>query len=128
MSAGNQRIVIRVERPERMNLMGLLMRGLLESNVGTARGNAVARQLRGDVRVMAGTRGVTFCFGDGEVVLKESSAGRPSATVRGEMKPLLEVVSGGSVIAPVLTRKIKVSGNLFMLLRMLPLIRAPKRK
>lgn len=128
MSVNQKRVVVRVEQPEHMNLMGLLMRGLLESTLGTSRGSAIARKLRGEVRVMAGTMGVTLCFGDGEVVLKETGSGRPRATVRGEMKPLLEIVSGGALIAPVLTRKVKVSGNLLLLLRLLPLIRTPGQK
>ena len=126
MRVDQQRVVVRVEEPERMNLMGLLMRGLLESTVGTLRGSAIARKLRGEVRVMAGTMGVTLCFSEHEVVLKEIGSGRPRATVSGEMKPLLEIVSGCGLIVPVLTRKVKVSGNLLLLLRMLPLIRAAR--
>lgn len=117
---------VRVENPERMNLMGLLMRGLLESSLRTARGAKAARRLRGDVCVHAGTMGVTLSFTESEIVLRSGETGKPRAYVRGEMKPLLEVVAGGPLIGPVLRGKVRVGGNLLMLLRLLPLIRPGK--
>jgi len=117
---------VRVEDPERMNLMGLLMRGLLETSLKSAAGQRAARKLRGDVRVNAGTMGVTLSFTENEIVLRGGESGKPRAYVRGEMKPLLEMVAGGSLVGPVLRRKVKVGGNLLMLLRLLPLIRPAK--
>ncbi|MCC6574977.1 MAG: hypothetical protein IT462_14450 [Planctomycetes bacterium] len=107
--------------------MGLLMRGLLESSLAGERGRAAARKLRGDVRICAGTMSVTMSFSADEIVLRASGNTRPRANVRGEMKPLLEMVAGGGLIGPVLRGKVKVRGNLLMLLRLLPLIR-PSRK
>jgi hypothetical protein len=104
---------VRIENPERMNLMGLLMRGLLETSLKTAAGQS-------------GTMGVTLSFTESEVVLRSDASGKPRASVRGEMKPLLEMVAGGSLVGPVLRRKVKVGGNLLMLLRLLPLIRPKK--
>jgi hypothetical protein len=115
---------VRVEDPERMNLMGLLMRGLLESSLKTERGRRAAQKLRGDVRVNAGAMGVTLSFTPEEIVLRANESGRTRAHVRGDMKPLLELVAGGSLFAPVLLGRIRVGGNLLMLLRLLPLIRS----
>ena len=117
---------VRVENPEHMNLMGLLMRGLLETSLKSSAGQNAARKLRGDVRVNAGTMGVTLSFTESEVVLRSGENGKARASVRGEMKPLLEMVAGGSLVVPVLRRKVKVGGNLLMLLRLLPLIRPKK--
>lgn len=117
---------VRIDNPERMNLMGLLMRGLLESSLLTQRGAQAARKLRGDVRVNAGTMGVTLSFTESEIVLRSEENGKPRASVRGEMKPLLEMVAGGSLVGPVLRGKVKVGGNLLVLLRLLPLIRPKK--
>ena len=119
-------LTVRIPDPEHMNLMGLLMRGLLESSLIDPRVNAGARKLHGDVRIVAGTMVVILRFTGDEILLVCDEDKKPRATVRGDMKSLLEVVAGEKLLRPVLTRKVRASGNLLMLLRILPLIRAPK--
>ena len=109
-----------------MNLMGLLMRGLLEAALRNDRIRRRARKLRGDVRIVAGTMSVTLRFTKEQIVLLTDTSMPPRATVRGGMKPLLELVAGEGLVRPVLSRKVRVGGNLLLLLRMLPLIRAPR--
>lgn len=112
--------------PPRMNLLGLLMRGLLASNLADPVLYARARALCGDVRVEAGTMAVTLRFDGKRIVITLSGDGRPRARVRGSMSALLGMVAGNGIVAPVLTRAVRIGGNPFMLLRMLPLIQAPK--
>ncbi len=126
MSQVQSPVLVRVEDPERMNLMGLLMRGLLETTANSERGRRIVRSLRGDVKVVAGSMAVTLCFSKGEVILRREAKSSPRASVSGEMKPLLEIVAGGGLVLPVLSGRVRVRGNLLMLLKMLPLIRAPK--
>lgn len=118
--------VVHVEAPERMNLMGLLMRGLLEAALRNDRVRRRARRLRGDVRIAAGTMSVTLRFTKERISLLADVATPARATVRGGMKPLLELVAGEGLVRPVLSGKVRVRGNLLLLLRMLPLIRAPR--
>ncbi|MBZ0136295.1 MAG: SCP2 sterol-binding domain-containing protein [Planctomycetes bacterium] len=126
MSDSLEAPVVHIETPERMNLMGLLMRGLLEAALRDNRVRRRARRLRGDVRIVAGTMSVTLRFTKEQILLLANVTTPARATVRGEMKPLLEVVAGESLVRPVLSRKVRVGGNLLLLLRMLPLIRAPR--
>lgn len=119
-------VTVRIPNPEHMNLMGLLMRGLLEGAVKIPSVNARARSLRGDVLIIAGTMAVRLRFTGDEILLVPDEDKKPRATVRGDLKSLLEVVAGEGLLRPVLTRKVKASGNLLMLLKLLPLICAPK--
>jgi hypothetical protein len=112
-----------IEDPEHMSILGLLMRGLLETNLARPANAARAARLDGDVAVRAGSMGVTLRFGGGRVVILRDPGSKPRARVQGDMASLLTLVTGGGMAAPVLSRRVRVGGNLLMLLKMLPLIR-----
>ena len=124
--------LVTVHRPERMNLLGLLMRGLLATNLERPELRLRAEKLRGHVAVRAGDMQVTLSFGaDGVHIHSPDTdadatvgSGGPRARVRGDMKALLGVVTGAGMVGPVLTGRIRIGGNPFLLLRVLPLIRA----
>ena len=117
---------VEVEHPESISLMGLLMRGLIEENLRIeANARRVAR-MRGDVAVQAGGMAVTLSFGDGGVTIRGGTPEHPAARVSGGMEDLLGMVTGGGLVGPVLSGRVRIGGNPFMLLRILPLIRAPR--
>jgi hypothetical protein len=113
-----------LDSPERMNLLGLLMHGLLARNLAREEVYAKARRIAGDVLVRAGEMAVTMRFADGRVTILCGVAGRPRARVSGTMDGLLGVVAEGRMVMPFLSGKIKIGGNPFLLLKMLPLIKA----
>jgi hypothetical protein len=113
-----------VEAPEHMNLIGLMMRGLLEENLAKPRSRARARGLRGAVRVQAGGMAVVLDFDAGGLTIRMPREGeRYRARVRGGMTDLLGVVNG-RLFGPVLSARVRIGGNPFFLLGMLPLIRS----
>jgi hypothetical protein len=113
-----------VDQPEGMNLLGLLMRGLLAVNLADDRLWAKARGMSGDVLVTAGRMAVTIRFGDGRVTIVRGDAGASRARVSGGMKDLLGVVAEGRMVGPFLAGRLRIGGNPFVLLGMLPLIKA----
>jgi hypothetical protein len=113
---------IHLPEPERTNLLGLLMRGMLENRLADDRLAARARALRGDVRVQAGAMAIILRFGPEGLTILRDGEGEPSAWVRGTMNALLGLVTGGGLVAPVLSRRVRFGGNLLLLLRMLPLL------
>ena len=115
-----------LEDPRRMNLLGLLMHGLIESNLRDPAVAAAVGRIRGDVFVQAGDMGVTLRFGGGVVSIQRGDSGRSIARVRGGMQDLLGMVTGAGLVGPVLAGRVRIGGNPFVLLRILPLIRAPK--
>jgi hypothetical protein len=118
---------VRLEAPERMCLLGLLLRGVLASSLEDPRRAARARRLRGELEVQAGQMVVTLRFGGDGVVLASGASGSPRARVRGSMRALVEVASGARLVGPILTREVRVGGSLVMLIRVMPLIRATGR-
>jgi hypothetical protein len=106
-----------------MNLLGLIMKGLLEQNLATMTGRRRVASLRGAVLVQAGGMRVVLEVRDGGVTIRLPGDGeRFRARVHGAMTALLAVVNG-ALVGPVLTGRIRVGGDLFFLVRLLPLIR-----
>lgn len=123
-AAGAEGDPVVVEHPSELSLLGLLMRDMLTA--GMAQEGAVdrVRSLWGDVRVQAGDMIVTLRFERGQVRIVEGGSPAPRASVRGTMAGLLVVARGGSLLSPLLSGAVKVGGNPFVLLRILPLLRA----
>jgi len=107
----------------RMNLLGLLMRGLLVTNLAEPRLAARAAGLRGAIQVTAGRMGASLTFEGARIVVSTRPASGPRARVAGDMVALLDVVARRALLGPVLTGKVRLGGNPFFLLRLLPLIR-----
>ena len=118
--------LVTLERPERMCLIGLLLRGVLESNIATEKGGARARKIAGEIEVNAGGMTITLCFADGRLTIRQGKSEKPRARVSGSLPALLAVSRGGGVVAPFLRRQIRIGGNPFLMLKMLPLMRAPR--
>ncbi len=122
--APDDRVV--VDDPANMNLLGLLMRGLLaESLLDDAR-YAVAKKMRGDVAVRAGSMAVTLRFGGGRLTLVRGDSPSARARVAGTMTALLGVVLRQGMVRAFFAGKLRIGGNPFVLLRILPLIREPR--
>ncbi len=113
---------VRLRDPENTNVLGLLMSGLLTSMLKDESRLARAKSLSGDVWMRAGPMWATLSFdGDGVEVVSGKTESR-KASVEGEMDTLLGVVTGAGMVGPFLAGKIKIGGNPFVLLKMLPLI------
>ncbi|MCC6525339.1 MAG: SCP2 sterol-binding domain-containing protein [Polyangiaceae bacterium] len=122
LAARAEHLVI-LHEPERMNLLGLLMRGLLAANLEDPELRARALRLRAGIHVRAGDMHVTLRFAEDGVHIT-AGAEASNARVSGDMKALLGVVTGAGMIGPVLRGRVRIGGNPFLLLRVLPLIRA----
>lgn len=107
----------------RMNLLGLLLRGLLVTNLAEPRLAVRAAGLKGTVEVAAGRMVANLAFEGSRVVIRTGPAERARARVAGDMVALLDVVARRALVGPVVSGKIRLGGNLFFLLRLLPLLR-----
>jgi len=123
--APGERVVI--DRPETMNLLGLLMKGLLAANLADERKYSRAKKLEGDVAVKAGEMVITLRFHDGLLTILRGPMEKPRARVRGTMAALLAVVINKGLVGRVLSGQMMIGGNPFFLLKILPLIREPAK-
>jgi hypothetical protein len=115
-----------VEDPEHTNLLGLLMKDLVASNLADDATYEKMKAIQGDIQVRAGDMVVTMRFGGDQLRILDGEQKDPKASVGGSMPALLSVVTGGGMIGPLLSGAIKIGGNPFVLLKVLPLIRSPQ--
>ena len=115
--------LVTVHEPETMNILGLLMRGLLSDNLAKPRNLKRGRKMKGDIVVLAGKMSITLRFGEGRLTIIRGETEKPRARVGGDMTTLLGVVTGKGMVWPFLTGKLKIGGNPFVLLKMLPFIK-----
>lgn len=106
-----------------MHLAGHFIAAVLEQQTRSG-----ARVPRGCIGVRAGTMQLTVC-GDGERVrLEPRLLPAARAVVSGSLDAFLGVALGGSVVVPLLTRRVRISGDPRALLPWLPLLRRPARR
>ncbi|HOX43859.1 MAG TPA: hypothetical protein PK668_09675 [Myxococcota bacterium] len=117
-------IVVHLEEPARMNLLGLILRSLLTRNLAEPRLARRALALRGAVAIQAGDMQVGLCAEPGRLVIRRGAPARPRASVRGSLPVFLDIALGGSLLGPLLDGELHVGGNPLALLKLLPLIRA----
>jgi hypothetical protein len=115
-----------LEDPARMNLLGLILRSLLSRNLRDPRRARRAAGLRGVIAIQAGDMQIGLCAEPGQLTLRRGAPARPRARVRGSLPVFLDLALGGSLLKPLLDGEVSVGGNLLLLLRLLPLIRAEK--
>jgi hypothetical protein len=110
--------------PGEMNLLGYILRGLVERNLETPKGARAFSKMKGTVLVGASRMKVTLDFSGEDLVVEVGGQGKADVRVQGSMDSLLGVSLGKGMIWPVLTRRLKVGGKVWRLLRMLPLLKA----
>ena len=97
---------VAAERPEEMNLIALFMRAALEE-----RREALDRIApRGDLALTVDRMSATLSFTDGRVVVRNGVTGRPRAHIKGSMESFI-ALARGRLSGPLLTRRVRVSGN-----------------
>jgi hypothetical protein len=113
-----------VEAPETMNLLGLLLRSILKRNLDDPAKASRATRLHGEVAVRGGRMRVTLRFAESGITITRAAAERPRARVEGSLAAFLGVALGKGLVSAWLSGRLSARGNLFFLLRMLPLLRS----
>ena len=108
--------------PSAMNLLGLILKHLLERNLEDAGKAAAARRMNCVVGVKGGKMGVTIIFRKGEIILERGFPTRANSRITGTLDALLQVAVTRNYIAPFLAGRLKIGGNPFPLLRLMSLL------
>lgn len=117
--------MVRVDDAERMNLLGLLLQGLLLQQIQDPKLRRRAQRLRGHFGVQVADMAVTLAFSPEGIALRKGMVRPLRACVRGPMKEVIALVTGGNFVVAaiaVLEGRIGISGNPFALLRLMPLL------
>jgi hypothetical protein len=110
--------------PGEMNLLGYILRSLLDRNLKSPGGERAFRKMKGKVLVGASQMKVTLDFDGDDLQISVGLVGKAQARVQGSMDTLLGVALGKGMVGPVLSGKLKVGGRVWRLLRMLKLLEA----
>ena len=113
-----------VDTPETMNLLGLLLRSILERNLADPAKAARAARLRGEIAVRGGRMRVTLKFAAGDITITRAASARPRARVEGSLTAFLGVAQGKGLASAWLSGRLSAKGNLLFLLKILPLLRS----
>jgi SCP-2 sterol transfer family protein len=113
--------------PGEMNLVGYLLRSLIDRNLQTEKGARVLAKMKGTVLVGASDMRITLDFSGEDLVIAVGEQGKADARVCGNMDALLGVALGHGMVGPVLSGKLKVGGKVWRLLKMLKLLKVESR-
>jgi hypothetical protein len=117
--------LVRVSDPEHMNLLGLLLQGFVAQQLQSPKLARKALRTRGAFGIQAGQMAITLTFGPDGVVVSKNFAPKTRARIIGSMEEMIALVAGGGTIAAiiaVLEGRLKVRGNPFALLALLPIM------
>jgi len=116
-------MAVRIDQPERMSLLGLILASLLERNLADAHKARAAAAMHGKAVVRSGEMAVTIAFGAGGVVITRGAAPDANASLSGPLDALTDLSLGRSLVRQGL--RLTLRGNLLLLLRLWRLLRVP---
>ena len=111
---------------DRTNLLGLIIGDVIQRSLADPEQRKRCGNLKGDVELHAGKMAVNLSFRGDEVVVSRNrlTKGKPKARVTGDLHSFSQVALGRKLFGPYLKGRVKVAGNVYFLLKMLPLLRA----
>lgn len=112
-----------VVEPERMNLLGLMLKSLLERRMNHSAARRHARALRGKVLIEASGMRVLLRFTQTSIEISREFTGRADAEIRGTLTALLRAALGRQRARSLITGQLRARGAPLMLLRILSLLR-----
>jgi len=113
-----------IVQPERMNLLGLMLSGLLQRRLLDAKTARLARRLSGDVSIDASGMRVTLRFEPNRIEITRAPSSRPRARISGTLTALLGAALAENRVRSVLGGRLRAGGDPLFLWRMFSLMRA----
>lgn len=117
---------VKVDDPEHMNLLGLLLAGFLGKQLTHPKLARRAGKLRGGFGVQAGRMAITITFAADGIHISKGLEHKTRARISGSMQEMVDLVAGdgGTVAAviAVLEGRIGIRGNPFALFGLLPIM------
>lgn len=114
---------IQLHEPERLSLVAFFLRDLLQNRLEREQVREIAQSLNAKVAFIASGMEITLRFDGAAVVILPGKQDQANATISGELNELLDVALGANYIPLLLTGKIKIAGNLFVLVKLLKVMR-----
>ena len=117
---------IQIEEPDRFSLLGHILKAALERRLAEPSEAAGVAGMTGEVFIQAG--GMTACLAMDRKgwTIRSSPVGKPAAGIRGTLSALAGAAAGKGLVGSVLRRRLRPSGNIFLLFRLLKLMKGSR--
>ena len=110
--------------PESMNIMGLILKHLIEQNLKDASNAAAAQKMNCVIAMRGGKMGITITFRSGTITIERGTPTRANSRISGSLNTFLQVAVTRNFISPLLSGKIRISGNPLPLLKLMAFLAA----
>ena len=107
----------------KMNLLGYILRSLIERNTATQEGSHTVKRINGRFLITGSSMKLTMDFRQGSIIMTAGEHGRPDAWVSGSLDTLMKVALDQSLIEPLLSGKLRIGGRAWRLVPVLHLLR-----
>ncbi|MBI3961213.1 MAG: SCP2 sterol-binding domain-containing protein [Deinococcus sp.] len=112
---------------EHMNLLGLFLASLLEQRLAQPARSRQLQGLRGPIVVRSGKMAVTLHVTNGAVVCQRGADPKARAIVNGDLDTLLRLGLGQLPLVALVSRRLRLGGNVLALWRLWGLLRPRSR-
>lgn len=117
---GGDTVEVVLEKPESMNLLGLILKMIIERNLKQGMMADLVANTRGNLRLGAGQMKATLKFEGERVVVARDWLIPARAKVAASLDTFLAIGLGKNPVIPFLLGKISLGGNLLWLLKLMP--------
>jgi len=114
---------VQVKNIAGMNLLGLFITSIINRNLKIPEKYEQLKKLNCSILIKANKMKVTLHLKDGEISIERGAIPKPTAAVEGSLNTFLKVGLGKNILGLLVTRKIKIRGNPFVLLPLSKIIR-----
>lgn len=111
---------IKIINGDQANIVVLMLKRIIEKNLKDEDVLNSINRLNAAVVIQCGKTKATIYFKDEDILLQNGEVKNPSACVEGSLKDFLNLGTGGNFIMPIITRRLKIKGNI---LALIPLIK-----
>jgi len=120
LNKGGNTLEVVLEKPESMNLLGLILKMILERNLKQGMMADLVRNTKGALRIGAGPMKATLKFEGERVVVARDWIEPARAKVAASLDTFLGIGLGKNPVVPLFLGKIQLGGNLLWLLKLMP--------
>ncbi len=118
---------VRFARPDQVNLLGYLLRSILQRGATHPAGQKALRRLRGSIEIGGSDMRIRLESSGGEAVISAGPAPEADARVHADLRTLLELALGKNPLGPFFRGRLRVRGKIWRLLPLLRLMKGPRQ-
>ncbi len=114
--------MIKIEHPENMNLLGLILASILKKNLERENISRIVSKLSSSINIRAGRMEANLTFIDGDVLIRRGFSEKADGYVSGTLNAFVDMGLRRNLLKRFLKGDVKIGGNILKLLPLLKLL------